>query len=127
MHGKGFGYNISDVQGKSHLKLDSDTVVELDGMSDRDLKNYINSKGQSFYEEWSEISERQYLEETGAMLSEDDGMSEKILNAMNLREYCCIKEDEGKMRFFKKNGNKVNYTVIDPTIVHYLYKRKIKM
>lgn len=100
----------------------------LDGMSDEQLKGYIKFKGEFSYDEWVEIPEDQYIEETKNLLIEqDDELSEKILHALNLKDYCCLREEGDIVRFFKKTGEKVGYDVINPSVAHYLHNRKVKL
>ena len=99
----------------------------LDCMSDDQLKDFIKYKGEFSYDEWVEIPEEQYIEETkNLLINDDDEFNDKILHALNLNDYRCIRE-EGETRFFKKTGEKVGYDVINPSVAHYLHNRKVKL
>lgn len=100
----------------------------LDGMSNEQLKEYIGYKGEFSYDEWIEIPEEQYIEETKRLLiDEDDDFSDRVLHALNLTDYCCLREEGDPIRFFKKTGEKVGYDVINPSVAHYLHERKVKL
>ena len=100
----------------------------FDGMSDEQLKGYIKFKGEFSYDKWVEIPEEQYIEETKDLLiDKDDKLSDKIVHAMNLKDYCCLREEGDTVRFFKKTGEKVGYDVINPSVAHYLHNRKVRL